>query len=292
MTFSDTETVDIPVHPGSMQVTVEVGAATNAGRVRPNNEDSYLVARASRSLETVLTNLKEGDFPVWAAERSYGLAVADGMGGHAAGEIASRIALRSVIEHVLATADWVMRDLTTCSEKVEERIVERFAAANEAVMEQASRNPRLDGMGTTMTLAVSNGSCLFLGHIGDSRAYILRRGQLQAQTRDHSFAQALADSGAISQEDVARHHLRNVLLRNLGRDAANADVRRMFLESGDQLLLCTDGLTDMVPDPAISRILQAAPSAQTACDQLIAAALDGGGKDNVTAVLARYAWKQ
>jgi len=291
MPYSDSETVEIPTQPASMQVTVEVGAATHPGRVRPNNEDSYLVARASRSLETVLTNLRSGDFPVWAAERSYGLVVADGMGGHNAGEVASRVALRAVIEHALSTADWIMRDAAEHRARIEERIVERFAAANEAVLEQASQNPRLDGMGTTMTLAVSNGACLFLGHVGDSRAYLQRGDRLQVLTRDHTFAQALADTGVISQEQVAAHNLRNVLLRNLGRTASNADVRHLLLESGDQLLLCTDGLTDMVAEPAISKILQFAQSAQTASDQLIAAALDAGGKDNVTVALAKYAWQ-
>jgi PPM family protein phosphatase len=290
MSFSDSETVDIPTQPTSMQVMVELGAATHAGRVRPNNEDSYLVARASRSLETVLTNLQAGDFPVWAAERAYGLIVADGMGGHAGGEVASQLALRTVIEHALATADWIMRDACAHSDQIEERIVERFAAANEAVLDQASRDRNLDGMGTTMTMALSSGACLYVGHVGDSRAYLLRGGQLQALTRDHSFAQALADSGVISPEQAATHNLRNVLLRNLGRTASTADIRHLFLESGDQLLLCTDGLTDMVADASISKILQACPTAQAACDQLIAAALEAGGKDNVTAALARYSW--
>jgi serine/threonine protein phosphatase PrpC len=290
MSFSDSETVDIPTQPTSMQVMVELGASTHAGRVRPNNEDSYLVARASRSLETVLTNLQAGDFPVWAAERAYGLIVADGMGGHAGGEVASQLALRTVIEHALATADWIMRDACAHSDQIEERIVERFAAANEAVLDQASRDPNLDGMGTTMTMALSSGACLYVGYVGDSRAYLLRGGQLQALTRDHSFAQALADSGVISPEQAATHNLRNVLLRNLGRTASTADIRHLFLESGDQLLLCTDGLTDMVADASISKILKAAPTAQAACDQLIAAALEAGGKDNVTAVLAKYSW--
>jgi protein phosphatase len=214
------------------------------------------------------------------------------MGGHAAGEVASRVALRAVIEHSISTADWIMRDAAAHSARIEERIVERFAAANDAVLDEASRDPHLDGMGTTMTLAVSSGACLFLGHVGDSRAYLLRNSQLQVLTRDHTFAQALADSGVISQREVAAHNLRNVLLRNLGRRASNADVRHLMLESGDQLLLCTDGLTDMVTEPAISNILQAAQSAQAACDQLVAAALDGGGKDNVTIALAKYAWRR
>jgi protein phosphatase len=275
-----------------MQVAVDLGAATHPGLVRPNNEDSYLVARADRSLETLLTNLPLGEIPAWAAERSFGLVVADGMGGHAAGEVASHLALRAVVEHVLATADWVMRDVAEHSEQIEERIAERFAAADQAAQGEASRNPRWSGMGTTMTLAISNGASLFLGHVGDSRAYLLRGGKLRVLTRDHSFAQALVEAGDISPEDAATHRLRNVLLRNVGGGTAQADIRHLPLENGDQLLLCTDGLSDLVAEGSIAEILQSAATAQVACDQLIAAALAAGGRDNVTVVLARYAWKE
>jgi protein phosphatase len=273
-----------------MQVAVDLGAATHRGLVRENNEDSFLVARADRSLEMLLTNLPPGEVPGWAAERCYGFAVADGMGGEAAGEVASQVALRTVIEHVLATADWIMRDADEHSAQIEERMAERIAAADEAVKDQARTNPRWFGMGTTMTMAVSSGAQLFVGHVGDSRAYLLRGGQLQSLTRDHSFAQALAETGVISPHDAARHRMRNVLLRFVGGQAGHADLRHLPLVSGDQLLLCTDGLTDMVAAPAISQIMQASRSAQAVCDDLVAAALEAGGKDNVTVVLARYAW--
>jgi protein phosphatase len=299
---ADSDTVEIPAirstrsgaaaaGPASVQIAVDLGAATHPGLVRPNNEDSYLVSRADRSLETLLTNLSTGEIPAWAAERSYGLVVADGMGGHAAGEVASHVALRTVIEHVLATADWIMRDAATYQRRIEERMADRFAAADAAVQEQASEHPSWSGMGTTMTMAVSNGVNLFLGHVGDSRAYLLRGGTLCVLTRDHSFAQTLADAGSISKSKVASHPLRNVLLRHIGGGGVKADLRHLTLESGDQLLLCTDGLTDLVAEPAIAEILQSAPSAQAACDQLVAAALAAGGKDNVTALVARYAWQ-
>src|SRR5262245_21848144 len=122
MNSADSDTVEIPGFrsavsggaapgPTPVQIAVDLGAATHRGLVRPNNEDSFLVSRADRSLETLLTNLPVGEVPAWAAERSYGLVVADGMGGHAAGEVASHLALRAVVEHVLATADWIMRDV-------------------------------------------------------------------------------------------------------------------------------------------------------------------------------------
>jgi serine/threonine protein phosphatase PrpC len=288
MTFDDSETVIIPVDPTSMQVTVDLGAATHPGRVRTNNEDSYIVARASRCFETLQTNLHPGEIPHWSAERAYGLAVADGMGGCAAGEVASHLALRAVVEHVLRTADWIMRDPCAHGEKIEERMNERFAAASASISKQATRNPAWSGMGTTMTLAVSTGRCLFLGHVGDSRAYLLRGDQLRVLTRDHSFAQMLADAGEISKQEAAVHHMRNVLLRFLGSGPVTADVSHLSMESSDQVLLCTDGLTDMVPEPDICKVLLSAADAQAACDQLVAAALAAGGKDNITVVLARY----
>ena len=301
MNSADSDTVEIPAvrpgasaattEPASMQVVVDLGAATHPGLVRPNNEDSYLVSRAHRSLETLLTNLSPGEIPAWAEERSFGLVVADGMGGHAAGEVASHLALRTVVEHVLATADWIMRDLAAHADRIEERMAERFTAADEAVQQEASRHPQLAGMGTTMTMAVSSGRNLFLGHVGDSRALLLRGGKLHVLTRDHSFAQALADAGNVAQSEVATHRMRNVLLRHIG-GAPKADICHYTLVSGDQLLLCTDGLTDMVDEEAIAAILQAASTAQAACDELLAAALAAGGKDNITVVLARYGWQE
>lgn len=296
MSAADTDTFDVSSarpepgrQPASMQVTVDVGAATHAGHVRPNNEDCYLVARASRLLETLLSNLRAGDVPLPAAERSYGFVVADGMGGQAAGEVASRLALRAVVDHVLSTPDWIMRDASHHSVQIEERIAQRFAAADKSVQEQGRLHPQWFGMGTTMTLAVSSGLELFLGHVGDSRAYLMRDGQLERLTRDHSYAQALADSGMISQREVATNWFRNVLLRSLGGGEARADVQHLSLQCGDQLLLCTDGLTDLVAAGPIGEILRAASGAQAACDQLVQTALAAGGKDNVTVIVARFA---
>lgn len=291
MSTENTDTVDFTPQPASMQVVVDIGAATHPGCVRPNNEDSYLVVCACRSLETLRTSLPPGGVSIWAAERAYGLAVADGIGGQAAGEVASQLALRTIVEHVLDTADWVMRDAALHVAKIEERMAERFSAADVAVRQQARLHPLWSGMGTTLTLAASLGSQLFVGHVGDSRAYLLRGGELQIVTHDHTFVQTLQDAGVLSPEQAAVHHLRNVLLRSLGNGTAAADVHHLLLKSGDQLMLCTDGLSEMITEPAMRDIIQAATSAQAACDQLLAAAIEAGGNDNITVVMARYGWK-
>ena len=146
-------------------------------------------------------------------------------------------------------------------------------------------------MGTTLTLAYSVGVHLFLIHVGDSRAYLFRRGQLQQLTRDHTVAQALADAGHIKQDDVRRHPKRNTLTNYLGghRGKIKADVRWLRLEDGDRVLLCSDGLSDMVEDAEIARSLAAHPDSDTAALDLIRLALENGGKDNVTVVVASYA---
>jgi protein phosphatase len=146
-------------------------------------------------------------------------------------------------------------------------------------------------MGTTMTLVYSVGVHLFLIHVGDSRAYLFRRGHLEQLTRDHTVAQALADAGHIRQEEVRKHSKRNTLTNYLGGHAGKikADVRWLRLEDHDRILICSDGLTDMVDDPAISACLAAEEDSNRAAKQLLELALDRGGKDNITVVVARYA---
>src|SRR5262249_3777304 len=151
----------------------------------------------------------------------------------------------------------------------------------------------LTGMGTTMTVACSLGIDLFVTHVGDSRVYLCRQGHLHQLTRDHTLAQSLADRGVIPHEEVATHRLRHVLTRALGgKGEVEADVQRARLEDKDQLLLCTDGLTNMVDDAAIEAVLREAPTAGGACEALVERALKNGGKDNVTVVLARYSFAQ
>lgn len=221
----------------------------------------------------------------------YGLLVADGMGGVAGGEIASRLALSKLVELVVDTSDWVLSlkqqsDVTT----VLERMTDRFLQIDSAVRREADHDYTLQGMGTTLTVAAVLGSDLLVGHVGDSRAYLLRGSNLKQLTTDHTLAQALIDAGVADPDDPASRSMRHVLTAAVGSLGQEVDpqVQRFKLERGDQLLLCTDGLTETVEDSTIAHVLQDSTSAQSACQALIELALAGGGNDNVTVVVAKF----
>jgi protein phosphatase len=279
-----------PPRPVSSRVQVDLAALSHRGNVRPNNEDHYLVVRFDRNLQTLLTNLAEGHIPHRFAEVGYGLLVADGMGGMAAGEIASQVAVSTLVNLVLHMPDWIMRTDEPQAEELSRRMGELFRQVDAVLREHSRADPSLCGMGTTMSLVCTIGPDLFLGHVGDSRAYLLRRGELTQLTHDHTLVRELAERGAIEPQEAAGHQMRHVLTRFLGGGAAKieADLQRLELADGDQVLLCTDGLTDMVDDDTIGTMLRGGASAQQACDRLVERALKNGGRDNVTVVLGRY----
>jgi protein phosphatase len=293
MAEADKDTVEI-LGPGrsvaSSSVWVDIHGLSHPGRVRPNNEDYFLIARFDRTMRTLLTNLPPGEVPGRSSETVYGLVVADGMGGEAAGEVASRTALRTMIDLVLQTPDWILRLDSQLIREVERRMARRFRLIHETLNELARTDPKLFGMGTTMTVAVSHGGDLLVTHVGDSRAYLFRGGQLTRLTRDQTLAQELADAGAIRPVEVATHPLRHRLTGAISTKLGDVrtELGSFALADGDQLLLCSDGLTGMVPDDAIAEVLRRGDPAADACGALLARALAQGGKDNVTVVLARY----
>jgi protein phosphatase len=236
------------------------------------------------------TNLPSGEVPGHNRETVYGLVVADGMGGEAAGEVASRKAITVLVELVLQTPDWIMVLDDQLLREVKQRMERRFRQIRDALDEQAQADPSLFGMGTTMTLAVSHGADLLVTHVGASRAYLFRQDQLMPLTHDQTAVQELMDAGKIRPEEAATHPLRNRLTGAISTklDDPKAALCSLTLADGDWLLLCTDGLTDMVPEPIIAEVLQQNDVAADACAALVLQALDRGGKDNVTVVVARY----
>jgi len=274
----------------SPRVDVELGARTHPGRVRPNNEDHFLAARFQRTMTTLLTNLPEGTVPAAHADTAYGYLVADGMGGRAAGEVASRTAIGALVDLALRTPDWIMSFDESRIGEVLERMKQRFERLSAVLADRALADPKLAGMGTTMTLVLSLGPDAVVTHIGDSRAYLGRGETLHRLTRDQTMAQSLADAGAITPEELKRHPLRHVLTGAISTKGGKSpiELQHVHLEDGDRVLLCSDGLTDMIDDAAIAEILRRPASPEEICGFLVDRALEAGGKDNVTVVLARY----
>jgi serine/threonine protein phosphatase PrpC len=269
----------------------EVAAASHQGHIRDNNEDSYFLMRFGRSLEKLATSLEDYFVEENYSITGYGLLVADGMGGMAAGDVASRMAICKLIELLVDTSDWTLalkrnKDVKT----VFERMTRRFYDIDRTLKEEAKKDNTLYGMGTTLTVAGTLGNDLVLGHVGDSRAYLLRGETFRQLTRDHTLAQVLIDAGVANSDDPAPRSMRHVLTAAIGSldERIEPQVQRFRLQSGDQLLLCTDGLTEMVDDELIASVLRESSSAQNACDSLVDLALGAGGTDNVTVVVGRF----
>ena len=272
-------------------LAVDLGAVSHQGLVRENNEDSYLVMKFGRSLENLLTNLDEDLLEQNYVMSGYGMLVADGMGGMAGGEVASRLALSKLVDLIVDTSDWVLAlQRQTDVMTVLERMSERFFQIDDILRKEADNDYTLQGMGTTLTVAGAMGSDLILGHVGDSRAYLMDGDNLRQLTTDHTLAQALIDAGVADPDDPASRSMRHVLTAAVGSlgEEVNPQVQRLRLHTGDKLLLCTDGLTELVEDATIAEVLREAKSSQNACQDLVDLALAGGGTDNVTVVLAHF----
>jgi PPM family protein phosphatase len=274
--------------PFSAPVHVEVSGLSHPGKIRSRNEDHFIVMRLGRYLETVLTTLPAGEVPERADEAGYALVVADGMGGHADGELASRMAISGLVKLVLAMPDWIFRLDASVARDATRRSKRRLRRLNSLLIEHGRRVETSRGMGTTLTAARIMGDDLHVVHVGDSRAYLLRDARLHRLTRDHTFVQLLVDSGQLSPEEGARSSARHMLVNALGgfNPDVEVDVDQLKLASGDRLLLCSDGLTDLVDDEAIRDVLIERREAAEACQRLIDLALANGGRDNITVIVA------
>jgi protein phosphatase len=199
--------------------------------------------------------------------------------------VASRLAVGLLIECAVQTPDWILGREEHLLDRVLDRFADRFRAVSAAVLTRSEGEPGLRGMGTTLSVALSRGDDLLVAHLGDSRVYLLRRGRLHRLTQDHTATRPV---GGAAGADAIR--FRRVLTRAIGMPQVgdDPDLYRYKLEDGDRLLLCTDGLTDMMDDWTIGRELGKAATAADACRALVDLALDRGGEDNVTAVVAGY----
>ena len=207
------------------------------------------------------------------------LVVADGMGGHAAGEVASAVAVEALA--VLDGPGPAPDDMDAG-----EALTHAIGRANDRIRGLVEADPRRSGMGTTVTALIWTGEGFGLAHIGDSRAYLLREGELVQLTRDHTYVQALIDEGRISEDERETHPARSLLLQALGGEDVVPDVGDVPAQDGDRVLLCSDGLSGVVSAQKITEVLASTPDPQQAADELVELAVAGGGPDNITCVVA------
>jgi PPM family protein phosphatase len=234
---------------------IEYGARSDQGMVRPSNEDSFIADSQSKTF-----------------------LVADGMGGHAAGEIASQIAASTVNE---------LLSKRSPESNLENVLHHAMQEANARVYETQRLKPEYRGMGSTLTVLTIRDHNYFLAQVGDSRAYLFRKKTLRQLSRDHSLVWPLYEKGLLTKEDLSRHPRKNLITRSIGTHAkVEVDLQNGSILEGDIFLLCTDGLTDVLSDKDIQKILSAGgKNPQYISEELIQAANSGGGPDNVTVVV-------
>jgi protein phosphatase len=264
---------------------------TDIGQVRPRNEDQFLIADLQKSVLVHHTSLSYADeTELHGSSQARLLLVADGVGGNPGGERASSLAVEGIVQYLLNMMHWLFRLEQAREGEFLEDLKSALSWTQERIRHAAESSPRHSHMGTTLTMAYVVWPAAYLVHVGDTRAYLCRKRQLLRLTHDQTIAQMLADAGAISADAVEHHPFRHVLGSLLNCDPAqlSPSVYKTELALGDQLLLCSDGLTECVTEPQILERLVAAPSAEQACRALIAAANAGGGRDNTTVVVARF----
>ena len=252
-----------------VRVRIVSGGVTDVGRVRTNNEDCYRIV-APQNL----------------------FVLSDGMGGEAHGEVASALAVETVVKHCLDAeanpASLVLGEMQPGWSAKTKRLSTAVHLANENIFKSAEENPERHGMGATLTAAWIDGTKLSLAHVGDSRAYLLRSGSLLQLTRDHSLVAEQVRRGILTAAEAEESEMQSVLLRALGaQPEIEVDAEEHILFPRDVLLLCCDGLTRMVTEPEIAGTLQAETNPTSAAEKLIALANERGGLDNITVIVVR-----
>lgn len=272
--------------------TIDAAGATDVGCVRERNEDQFLVAELDRWLLIRDTSLDIESYASHVGGRQgWLLAVADGIGGRAGGDIASSAALSSLIHYVTFTMPWLVQMDEDARAGLTSEIEHMLEHCQERIERIARRRGLGDSLpGTTLTLAYIIWPYLHVMHVGDSRCYLVRDGKIEPLTHDHTVAQRLVEHAVMRPEELADSPFKNVLDNAIagGMQPPRIEVQSRQLALGDQLLLCTDGLTDDLDTPVIEQILTSERSAATCCKRLIELARQAGGHDNITAVVARF----
>ncbi len=238
---------------------MKISSATSVGKIRAVNEDSFLVSQISSGDATLAV-------------------VADGMGGHNAGEVASAETVNTLKDFIVET------DIP-----IKELLLSAIECANNSVYKMSKNTPTLHGMGTTVTACVIKDDKVTAAQVGDSRLYLIRNNEITQITKDHSLVEMLLESGKITQEDAKHHPQKNVITRAVGTDSfVEADIYEFFLKKNDILLLCSDGLVNMVEDEKILSLITESDDFSSLADILVKEAETAGGHDNITVVLIKF----
>ena len=263
-------------------IKIEIFGKTDLGRTREHNEDRFLVADLTRKAASLQPDVRKHDI----GPRGTLLVVADGMGGAAAGELASEMATDTIYDHLVKT---LAEEDEITPQRFAYRLKEAVEVANSSIHAHAKAHPEVRGMGTTTTAAGVLNDHLYLTQVGDSRAYLVRGGQAHQITKDQSLMQRLVEAGELTEEEAAQSERRNIILQALGPDPkVKVDLTHQEVRRGDVLVLCSDGLSGQVKKDEIAKVVTEAPDLSAACDKLIALANERGGPDNITVVIARF----
>jgi serine/threonine protein phosphatase PrpC len=262
---------------------------THTGRVRRSNEDQFLIAELTKAMRIWQTSLPDTTTQ-FGDEHGHLFLVADGMGGHLGGAQASTLAVLAIQQFTLNTFKWFFEPNRQEAQRVLAEFQAAIRQADVDVRQEAAERQELSGMGTTVTMAYHLEAQLCVVHVGDSRAYVFREGELHQLTRDHTFTADLLERGSIAAADVRRHPLRHIITNVVGGTDAGVEVEAHAFEvqKGDCLLLCSDGLTEMLTDDVIAATLRASPDPELAGRRLVDQANEAGGLDNVTVIIAEF----
>ena len=274
-----------------MLTQMDCAGLTDPGRKRPTNQDHYLIADLNKSMRVHATSLSlDDETRVYGGSQGKLLIVADGMGGEAAGERASTMAVDQLTTYILNSLAWFFRLEEDSEHDFEEQLKEALESCQKSIQDLVTIHPELNSMGTTMTMVYMVWPRVFVVHVGDSRCYLLRDDTFEQITVDHTVSQMMEESGQISHEAARKSSMRHVLWNVIGgrSNELSVDVYKLTLQRGDTLLLCTDGLYDMVPDEKLQDILRKNTTAEAACRELVDLANENGGKDNITLIISRF----
>jgi PPM family protein phosphatase len=264
---------------------------TDIGQRRESNQDQFLIADLNKSLRVHGTSLNlDDETRIYGGSQGKLLLVADGMGGEAAGDRASTIAVDAVTTYVLNSLGWCFRLEENSEHDFEEHLKEALVSCQTSIHNAVVQNPAMRTMGTTMTMAYIVWPRVFIVHVGDSRCYLLRDRKLEQITTDHTMGNVLAQVGQVTHENSRRSAMGHALWNVLGgrTNDLSVDVHRITLLADDTLLLCTDGLYDMVPQDMLEAALNSGTSAEASCRKLVDLANASGGRDNITLVISHF----